>query len=79
MSHPIGPHTPPPSPHPHPGSVPNVTALSQEMQKQVLTLADQLQKVLDDPSLTTQKTFLSEFAHNATTLNQTVEQALLVR
>lgn len=58
---------------------PNVPALSQQMQDQVLTLADHLQKVFEDPTLTTQRSFLNEFASNVSNLNRTVDQAFLVR
>lgn len=77
MSHPIGPLTPPPSSQP--SDTPDVPLLSKQMQDQVLAMADQLQKVLDDPSLADQKTFLNDFVHNANQLNQTVEQALRLR
>ncbi len=77
MSHPIGPLTPPP--HPPSGAETNVPLLSKQMQEQVLAMADQLQKVLDDPSLTGQKSFLDDFAKNAAKLQQTVEQAMKVK
>lgn len=77
MSHPIGPLTPPP--HGMPEAEANVPLLSKQMQSQVLAMAEQLQKILDDPSLADQKTFLNDFVHNANQLHQTVEQALRLR
>jgi hypothetical protein len=79
MAEPISPLPQPTPAHPVPKALPNVPALSKQMQDQVMTLADQLQKVLDDPSLATQRSFLNEFASNVSHLNRTVDQALLVR
>jgi hypothetical protein len=59
--------------------VPNVPILSKQMHDQVLILADQLQRLLDDPSLAAQQQFLSEFIKNTSSLNQTVDQAILLR
>ncbi|MBS0605064.1 MAG: hypothetical protein JSS60_08550 [Verrucomicrobia bacterium] len=58
---------------------PNVPQLAQQMQTQATILAEQLQKALDDPSLSTQPSFLQEVTSNGNHLNQTVEQAILVR
>jgi hypothetical protein len=80
MAEPIGPLPQPvPSQPMLPKAVPNVPVLSKQMQDQVLTLADHFQKVLDDPTLAMQRSFLNEFANNASDLNRTVDQALLVR
>ncbi len=57
----------------------NVPLLSKEMQTRVLQFADHLQKILVDPSLSAQLPFLQEFLANATQLNKTVEQAILLR
>lgn len=57
----------------------NVPLLSKQMQSQVLEFADHLQKILQDPSLSTQVPFLQEFLANANHLNQTVEQAIHLR
>jgi hypothetical protein len=57
----------------------NVPLLSKQMQSQASTLADQLQKIVVDPSLSTQESFLHEFTENGNQLNQTVEQAILMR
>jgi hypothetical protein len=71
---------PEPTPtHFEPKTAPNVPALSKQMYDQVLTLADQLQKILDDSTLVKQQSFLNEVASNTARLNQTVDQALLVR
>lgn len=71
---------PQPTPaYPSPKAPPNVPALSKQMQDQVLKLADHLQKVLDDPTLASQQSFLKEFAYNVSHLNRTIDQALLVR
>lgn len=78
MAESVGP-LPPPSPQPVPGGSPNVPVLSKQMQDQVLTMADHLQKVLDDPSLSTQQSFLNEFVSNASNLNRTVDQAVQIR
>ena len=74
MSEPISPIS-----QPTPQQSPNIPALSRQMQSQVMALADHLQKVMEDPSLATQSSFLNEFASNASHLNHTVEQAILVR
>ncbi len=79
MAEPIGPLPQPAPAHGAPQALPNVPVLSRQMQDQVMTLADELQKILDDPTLATQRSFLSEFASNASHLNRTVDQALLVR
>ncbi len=79
MAEPVRPFPQPTPAHPVPKALPNVPALSKQMQDQVLTLASQLQKILDDPTLTTQQTFLNGFASNTSHLNRTVDQALLVR
>lgn len=57
----------------------NVPLLSKQMQSQVSGLAELLQKVLDDPSLSTEGSFLQKFTENVNQLNKTVEQAALVR
>ncbi len=57
----------------------DIPRLSKQIRTQVLTLAQHLQKVLEDPSLSAQKTFLQELSTNVLGLNQTVEQANLVR
>ncbi len=63
---------------PAPQQSPNIPVLSRQMQAQVMTLADHLQKVMADPSLATESGFLNEFASNASHLNHTVDQAILV-
>jgi hypothetical protein len=76
MTEPIGPsHHIPLSP----STVANIPLLSNQMQKQVLALAEHLQKILEDPSLSTQESFLREVTTNGNQLNQTVEQSLLIR
>ena len=60
-------------------SSPNVPLLSGQMQTQVLEFADHLQKILQDPSLSAQASFLEAFRANVTHLNQTVEQAIRLR
>lgn len=78
MSEPIsGPSHTPHEPTPISGQ--NVPLLCKQMQSQVIELTDHLQKVLDDPSLSTQPPFLNEFLANANHLNQTVEQSILLR
>lgn len=57
----------------------NVPLLSKQMQEKALELASQLRKILDDPSLSSQTSFLQEFSANAKGLNQVVEQAQLLR
>jgi hypothetical protein len=79
MAEPIGPLPQPTPLYPGPKAPPNVVALSKQMHDQALKLADQLQKVLEDPTLAAQQSFLKEFASNASHLNRTVDQALLVR
>lgn len=74
MIQPIGSSTPAPLP-----SSTNVPALSQQMQTQTATLADQLQKVTEDPSLSEDPSFLERLAKNTDQLNKTVEQANLIR
>jgi hypothetical protein len=49
------------------------------MRAQAATLAEQLQKAIEDPSLSEQPSFLKECAANGSQLNQTVEQANLIR
>jgi hypothetical protein len=78
MVEPIGP-LPHPTPLFGPKAPSNVVALSKQMHDQALKLADQLQKVLEDPTLASQQPFLKEFASNVSHLNRTVDQALLVR
>jgi hypothetical protein len=79
MAEPISPIPQPFPSHPMPEAYANVPALSQQMRNQVSALADHLQKILDDPTLATQQTFLNEFVNNVSRLNRTVDQALLVR
>lgn len=78
MTEPIG-SSYKPSLHPSSIESQNIPRLSMQIQFQVLTLARQLQKILEDPSLSAQKTFLQELSTNVLGLNQTVEQANLVR
>jgi hypothetical protein len=73
MTEPIGPIFQP-SPSLQGGS--NAPALSRQMKEQVLMVADHLQKLKDDQSLASDPTFLSEFASNASKLNQTVVTCL---
>jgi hypothetical protein len=70
-----------PSSHAHmpPPAALNVPLLAKQMQEQTLTLAGQLQKILEDPSLSAQETFLREVTTNGSQLNKTVEQSLLIR
>lgn len=70
MSEPVG----PPSPLPPP-QAPNLPELAHQLHTQTITLADQLQQILNDPTLTTQSDFLQQIAGNATQLNQTVTHA----
>ncbi len=70
MSEPIGPSAPLPPP-----SAPNLAELAHQIHAQALTLADQLQQVLNDPTLTTQPDFLQQIAETATQLNQSVTHA----
>jgi len=79
MAESISPIPQPPPSHPALRSAPNVPALSKQMRDQVLNLADHLQKIMDDPTLATQQSFLNEFASNASNLDRTVDQAILVR
>jgi len=58
---------------------PNVSLLAREMQEWVAELAKQLEQVIDDPSLSTSSHFLGQFATNGIHLNQTVQNALLIR
>lgn len=78
MSEPIGPSYGSPLQHTSSG-IPNVPVLSKQMQSQTMALAEQLQKILDDPSLSTQQSFLNEVTANGTQLSHTVEQAILIR
>jgi hypothetical protein len=57
----------------------NIPLLSKQMQDEVLTLADHLKKISEDPTLTNQHSFLSKFANNVSNLNQTVNQALTLK
>jgi hypothetical protein len=75
MTEPIG----SPSQLPPPQQTPSVITVSQQMQDQVIALADHLQKILADPTLASQSSFLSAFANNVSNLNQTTHQALLLR
>lgn len=79
MPEPIAPLPPQPPSHPGLNVTSNVPALSKQMQDQVLGLADHLQKIMDDPTLATQQSFLNAFASNASNLCQTVDQAIRVR
>ena len=78
MSDAIGPssHLPPPQTSP---ATANVPALVQQMQEQVLAVAENLQKILEDPSITEQPTFLQKMTNDASHLNRTVEQAINLR
>jgi hypothetical protein len=58
---------------------PNVPLLANQMQSQVSDLAAELQKVLDEPSLSTENDFLQKFAATVAQLNKTVEQSISVR
>ena len=78
MSEPIKGPSPIPLEHAATSS-PNVPLLSGQMQAQVLEFADHLQKILQDPSLSAQASFLEEFRVNVNHLNQTVEQAMRLR
>lgn len=49
------------------------------MQEQAMNLAEQLQKILEDPSISAQETFLRAFADNGILLSHTVEQSQTVR
>ncbi len=77
MTEPIGPSSAPMQPAA--SQAPNVPLLSKQMQSQALLLANQLQKILEEPSLSTQASFLQEVAGNGQKLNETIEQANLVR
>lgn len=76
MTEPIGPSPAAPIP---PSTAANVPVLSKQMQEQVTRLADDLRKILDDPSLCAQARFLHDIADIGTKLNHTVEQSQLVR
>jgi hypothetical protein len=58
---------------------PDVPVLAKHMKEQVSTMADQLQKLMEDPSLASHSSFLDEFAKNASKLNKTVDQASTLR
>lgn len=75
MTEPI--HGPSPESHIHHIHAENIPQLAQHVQTQVSVLADQLQKLLDDPSLSTQESFLNEVHANAMQLNQNVQRAIL--
>jgi hypothetical protein len=77
MSDAIGPSLPPSQPAP--AATTNVPVLAKQMQTQVLTMADHLQKILEDPSLSEQPTFLQKMSEDGSHLNQTVEQATQMR
>jgi len=62
-----------------PQATANVPLLSKQMREEVTAMADQLQRLVNDPSLATQPSFLDEFAKNATQLNRTVDQAIQAR
>jgi hypothetical protein len=73
----IGPSYPlPPS---QSSSSANVPALAKDMQAQTATLLDHLQKVLEDPTLSDQSSFLQIVADNVAQLNRTVEEAIKLR
>ncbi len=57
----------------------NIPLLSKQIKKEALALADQLQKILENPSLSSQESFLKDFNECGNQLNKTVEQAVLVR
>lgn len=57
----------------------NVPLIAKQMQVQVLTMAENLQKILDDPSLSEQPSFLKKIADDTAHLNQAVEQAVKLR
>lgn len=57
----------------------NIPLLSKQIQSQALALAGHLQKILDNPSLASQESFLKDFKECGNQLNQTVQQAVLVR
>ena len=79
MAESISPIPQPPPAHPTQSSAPNVPALSKQMRDQVLTLADHLQKIMDDPTLASEHSFLNEFASNVSNLDRTVDQSMLLR
>jgi hypothetical protein len=57
----------------------NVPLLAKKMQNQVQNLAENLQKIVDDPSLTEQSTFLQKMSEDVSHLNLTVGQAIKLR
>jgi hypothetical protein len=78
MTDPIGPSHAHSSSHIHPAST-DVPVLAKQMQNLSLRMADHLQKILDDPSLTEQSSFLQKMAEDIAKLNATVEQAIKLR
>lgn len=78
MSDAVGPshHLPPPQSTP---ATANVPALVKQMQEQVLAIAENLQKILEDPSITEQPSFLQKMTDDGSRLNTTVEQAIKLR
>lgn len=70
MSEPVGPSSPLP-----PAQSPNLPELAHQLQTQTIALADELQKILNDPTLTTQSDFLQQIATTTTQLNQSVTHA----
>lgn len=76
MPEPIGPISQPFTPMQAGADVP---VLAKQMKEQVTSMADQLQKLMEDPSLASHSSFLDEFVKNASKLNQTVDQANTLR
>ena len=78
MTDAIGPsyNLPPPS---APAATTDVPALAKQMQTHVAVLSDSLQKVLEDPSLSEQPSFLQKMSEDVFHLNQAVEQAIKMR
>lgn len=77
MSDAVGPSQPLP-PQSTPATA-NVPALVQQMQNQVLAIAENLRKILEDPSITAQPSFLQKMTDDGSHLNLTVEQAIKLR
>ncbi len=57
----------------------DVPALAKHMKEQVLTMAEQLQKLMDDPSLASHAPFLDKFVKNASKLNETIDESITLR
>lgn len=75
MSEPVGSSLPLPSPQ----TAFDIPLIAQQLQEKISALSNTLEKVMTDPSLATQSSFLTTFANQTNQLNQVVEQSLKVR